>query len=133
MVQEIKQIAYKEGIFQFDSNAFQKDKTIGVGFNPVMKIDKMSEDLLSLQLTVDYECEGKKVMKYGGVAMFKVDGLKKILTSDDFKVRIWSEGMMFFRGVVCEKLRGTDIERFLLPQIPQDKIIEIPIQESPSY
>ena len=130
MVQDITQIAYKEGIFQFDSNAFQKNKTIGVGLNPIMKIDEKSEDLLSLQLTVDYECEGKKVMKYGGVVMFKIDGLKNKLSSDDFKFLIWSEGMMFFRGIVCEKLRGTDIERFLLPQIPHDKIMEIPIQES---
>lgn len=130
MVQDIKQIAYREGIFQLDSNAFQKDKTIGVGLNPVMKIDRMSEDLLSLQLTVDYECEGKKVMKYGGVAMFKVEGLKNRLSSEDFKVNIWSEGMMFFRGIVCEKLRGTEIERFLLPHIPNDKIIDIPIHES---
>lgn len=130
MIQDIIQIAYREGIFQFDNNAFQRDKTIGIGMNPVMKIDRTSEDLLSLQLTVDYECEGRKVMKYGGVAMFKVDGLRSLLSSNDFKTRIWLEVMMFFRGIVCEKLRGTEIERFLLPQIPNDKIPEIPIHES---
>lgn len=130
MIRDIIQIAYREGIFQFDNNAFQMDKTIGIGMNPVMKIDKASEDLLSLQLTVDYECEGRKVMKYGGVAMFKVDGLRDILSSDDFKTSIWSEGMMFFRGIICEKLKGTEVERFLLPQIPSDKISEIPILES---
>ena len=130
MVQDVIQVAYREGVFQFDSNAFQKDKTIGVGLNPIMKTDRMSEDLISLQLTVDYECEGRKVMRYGGVAMFKVDGLKELLSSEDFKIFIWSEGMMFFRGIVCEKLKGTEIERLLLPKIPHDKILDIPIQES---
>ncbi|MDE6854921.1 MAG: hypothetical protein K2J34_00445 [Muribaculaceae bacterium] len=130
MVQNFVQVAYREGVFQFDSNAFQKDKTIGVGLNPIMKTDSMSEDLLSLQLTVDYECEGRKVMKYGGVAMFKVDGLKDSLNTEEFKIFIWSQVMMFFRGIVCEKLRGTEIERLLLPNIPHDKILEIPIQES---
>lgn len=130
MVQDVIQVAYREGLFQFDSNAFQEDKTIGVGLNPIMKIDRMSDNLLSLQLTADYECEGRKVMRYGGVAMFKVEDLKDKLSSEDFKVFIWSEGMMFFRGIVCEKLRGTEIERLLLPKIPRDKILDIPIQES---
>ena len=129
MFQDVIQIAYKEVIFQFDSNAFQNDKAISVGLNPIMKTDRLSEDLLSLQLTVDYDCEGKKVMKYGGVAMFKVSDLRELLSSEDFKIFIWSEGMMFFRGIVCE-LRGTEIERLLLPKIPHDKILDVPIKES---
>lgn len=124
------QIAYSEGVFELDRNAFKAGFNVGVGMNPVIKMDKDNDELVSLQLTVDYDCDGKKIMKYGGIAMFKVENLTESLDSIEFKMQIWSEAIMFFRGVVCEKLRGSEIERFLLPKIPNDKIADIPIQVS---
>ncbi len=128
MSPNIIQIAYKEGVFQFDNNAYELGKTLNVGINPIMKIDKEAENLLTLQITVDYQCEGKPIMKYGGLAMYKVDGLGKLLINKDFKINMWTEATMFFRGIICEKLRGSAIERFFLPNIPADKIQDIPLQ-----
>ncbi len=130
MKPEIFQIAYKEGVFQFDNNAYEVGKTLGVGMNPIMKIGNDTEDLITLQITVDYQCEGRTVMRYGGLAMYAVTHLSERLEDKDFKVKIWTEAVMFFRGVICEKLKGSEIERFFLPNIPEDTILEIPLQET---
>ncbi len=97
MKQEFIQIAYKEGVFQFDNNAYEYGKTLGVGINPVMKIDKDNDGFLTLQLTVDYQSDDKFVMKYGRLVMYKVENLAERPEDKDFRVKIWTEAIMFFR------------------------------------
>lgn len=123
-------IGYLEGEFQFDSGSYTEGSTIAVSLAPVMKLDKRDSNRLSLQMTVVYKMDDRVLMKYGGVVSYAVDGLKGLLEEkevfDYLKLNIWNQTISFFRGIVCEKLRGTVIDCLFLPSLSSEQISEIP-------
>ena len=125
----IEQISYIEGVFQFDNNVYEAGKALSVTMTPIMKTGAGDDNILSLQLTVKYMLGEKTVMKYGGVTLYHIKDCKKILEnkeeSKSLRIIVWSQALLFFRGIICEKLRGTDIERFFLPLMPPEELANI--------
>ena len=91
-----------------------------------------NDNTISLQLTLEYLTDDKTILKYAGVALFMADGWKDVDRESeefkDFKLQIWTQTLGFFRGIVCEKVKGTEIERFFLPQMPVADIVAIPMK-----
>ncbi|MDE6793661.1 MAG: hypothetical protein K2J48_11335 [Muribaculaceae bacterium] len=99
---------------------------------PLMKTVDANDDVIALQLTVGYEAKDTEILKYGGIALFFAKGWKEFISDEDkfnqFKVNIWTQALGFFRGIICEKVRGTLIEPFFIPQMPDKDIIPIPLK-----
>lgn len=132
MTYNINQLSYQEGVFQFDNDIYKSGQNVSVSINPVMRIAEDSDAFLVLQLTVTYSMEEEIIMKYGGLAIYMVDGLKDLIANDSsfngFKVVIWEQALQFFRGIICEKLRGTPIEHVFLPMLRREDIITIKLE-----
>lgn len=134
MAKQFFQIAYKEVLFNFDNNAFNAGSAISVKMAPLMKFEAINDNdnTISLQLTLEYLTDDKTILKYAGVALFMADGWKDVDRESeefkDFKLQIWTQTLGFFRGIVCEKVKGTEIERFFLPQMPVADIVAIPMK-----
>ena len=132
MAMKLSQIAYKEVRFNFNNNAFKAGSPVSVKMTPLMNRVAKNDKFVSLQLTLEYLINDKTILKYAGVALFMADGWKDLDPEGeefrDFKLHIWTQTLGFFRGIVCEKVKGTEIERFFLPQLPDDDIINIPLK-----
>lgn len=125
----LTQIGYNDGITYIDINPEDTDNKIAIEIYPKLLESDSSEDVVPLQLTVRYlnPATGKKLFEYGGIALFETNG-KRTLADDNggsFKRDLWTNALSFFRGIICEKLRGTGLERFLLPQMSDEDIDKI--------
>ncbi len=134
MAHEITQLSYKEGVFQYNGNRYATDKPVEVVIAPVMRADRENDDLLFLQITATYRSGESTFMKYGGVVVYKVDKWKELEKEKDaldyLKMGIWTQALLFFRGVLCEKLKGTPAANIFLPILPAEKIKEVTLQNS---
>lgn len=129
----ITQLSYKEGLFNFDNGIYRSGSSISVSITPIMRLSKEKDNILILQLTASY-CMGEKViMKYGGLVIYMVDNLREMINDttifDDFKIYIWQLTMQFFRGIICEKLKGTSLDTVFLPILEKNDIKSIKIEE----
>ncbi len=132
MVIIFNQISYKEVLFTFENNIFKTGDSISVKMAPVMKVVDEEKNLVALQLTVEYHTGDKTILKYAGIALFLAKDWKTIIHEEEafneFKLQIWSQTLGFFRGVICEKVKGTDMENFFLPQMPDVDIKKISLK-----
>lgn len=132
MIIHFSQIAYKEVLFNFDNNAFKTGALVSVKMTPLMKGVDFDDNAIALQLTVEYHTDERPILKYAGMALFLAKGWKDINPESeefkDFKLQIWTQTLGFFRGIVCEKVKGTEIEMFFLPQMPAANINGIPLK-----
>lgn len=132
MAIQFAQIAYKEVLFNFDNNTFKTGASVSVKMTPLMKGADFDDDAIVLQLTVEYHIEERPILKYAGVTLFLANEWRNITPESeefkDFKLQIWTQALGFFRGIVCEKVKGTEIERFFLPQMPASAIDGIPFK-----
>lgn len=132
MTISFSQIAYKEVLFNFDNNTFKSESAISVKMFPLMKEVDVDDNVIALQLTVEYHTGDQQILKYAGIALFLAKGWKEIAIDSDefkkFKLQIWTQALGFFRGIICEKVRGTEIERFFIPGMPDKDIDGIPMK-----
>lgn len=123
------QIGYTEGITYIDLNGEKFGNKIEIEIYPkVLETD--DNERLPLQLTVRYlnPTNGKKLFEYGGIAFFETKvapGSSYDWLEDSSKRELWINALGFFRGIICEKLRGTGLERFMLPQMSDEDIYKI--------
>ena len=137
MAYRITQLSYQEGIFQFDNSIYESGKPVSVSMLPIMRCSEEKDNIIVLQLTVLYKKGEETIMKYGGIVIYMVDSLKDLTKDEallkDFKVNIWSEALLFFRGVICEKLRGTAIDNVFLPILRTEDIVSIKIETNKNF
>lgn len=97
-----------------------------------MRTSEEKDTFLILQLTVSYSIGEEIIMKYGGLVIYLVNGLKDLLKDktlfNNFKVDIWEQALQFFRGIICEKLRGTSIDNVFLPLLTKENIVSINVE-----
>lgn len=126
------QISYQEVIFNFDNSVLKPGESVGVKMIPIIKSVEDNEEMIALQLTVEYETNKTPILKYAGITLYLAEGWKKIVEDEqlfnEFKIKIWTQALGFFRGVICEKVRGTNMERFFIPQMPDKNIESIPLK-----
>lgn len=122
-------VSYKEGVFKFESSDFQRGEKVNAKMSAVMRKDNADRNFIVLQLTAVYEAAGKEIMKYGGLLAFLSVGWQDLDENSEefreFKLGVWRQTQWFFRGVICEKLRGTELETYFLPQMPDEEILAI--------
>ncbi|MDE6866565.1 MAG: hypothetical protein K2J23_04140 [Muribaculaceae bacterium] len=133
MKYDIKLVAYNEGEFMQDSGSLSSESTIEVSINPRMRESGDGDDFLVMQLTVIYRSDKKEIMRYGGVAVYHLEKLSSYkndtLAMSEIKQEMWGQALGFFRGIICEKLRGTDLGFLFLPYMPEEEIEKIEIQK----
>lgn len=133
MKYDIKLAAYSEGEFMQDNAILSSESKIEIRISPKMRESNDGEDYLVLQLTAIYRSEEKEIMRYGGVAVYHLDRLSSYRSNHnamkEIKQEMWNQAMGFFRGIICEKLRGTSLGSFFLPSLPEDTIESIEIME----
>lgn len=126
------QISYKEILFTFENNIFKTGDPISVKMAPVMKVVDKKKNIVALQLTVEYYTGEKAILKYAGIVLFMAKDWKTIINEEEvfneFKLQLWSQTLGFFRGIICEKVKGTDIENFFLPQMPDADLMKIKVK-----
>lgn len=124
-------LTYKENYFTFDNDTFQPGSAVSVSMGPYMTEIEQNQDMIGLQLALEYSFNGKPVIKYSGQTLFLAEGWQKYKENPEdlnrFKILIWTQAFGFFRGILCEKVRGTDLERFYLPQMPSEEIAKVSI------
>lgn len=124
------QIGYNEGITYIDINPGDIDNKVAIEIYPKLLESDPSQDVLPLQLTVRYSntTTHKKLFEYGGIALFATSYDKECVSDVQkriYKRDLWISALGFFRGIICEKLRGTGLEKFLLPQMSDEEIDNI--------
>lgn len=125
------QIGYNEGIFSLNLGGIEVINKIIMTLQPKVRASEDEKDVLALQLSVVYSQpdNDKTLAEYGGIAIFRVSDLLQIYsekeTTLDFKRNFLSMGLGFFRGIIWEKLKGTGLERFLLPQMSEEEMMEV--------
>ena len=124
------QIGYNEGMFSLNLSGVEVTNRITMTLQPKVRTSD-EKDILALQLSVIYSQpdDDKTLAEYGGIAVFRVLDLQQICSDKemtlDFKRNFLSVGLSFFRGIVWEKLKGTGLERFLLPQMSEKNMMEV--------
>lgn len=129
---QFNQISYQEVFFNFNNNVLKEGEGVGVKMTPIMRAVDNKEEVIALQLTVEFDVNNSTILKYAGIALFLAKGWKELVTDEaqfnEFKIQIWTQALGFFRGVVCEKVRGTIMDRFFIPQMPHKNIENIPLK-----
>lgn len=133
MKYNVQLVAYSEGEFMQDSGALSPDSKIEARIIPKMRESNDGENYLVLQLTVIYRSDEHDVMRYGGVAVYELKDLPSYEYDSsamlDIKREMWGQALGFFRGIICEKLRGTYLGSFFLPFLPEEDIEKIVIKK----
>ena len=128
--QKTTQIGYNDGITYIDINPDDIQGKIAIEIYPKLLETDPADDVLPLQLTVRYSnpATGKKLFEYVGIALFKATYGRGSASEEHercLKRDVWTNALGFFRGIICEKLKGTGLEKFLLPQMSDEEIYNI--------
>lgn len=129
----VKLLTYKEGVYSIiNITEFPRDG-ITINVSPKMKYDIDGVNNVVLQLTVYVNDKDDHLVKYGGIAVYEVNSLSNIVKDEEqieiLKSYIWKDAISFFRGILCEKLRGTIFSNIFLPEMPEDALQNLKFEQ----
>lgn len=131
---EFRILNFDEGVFDINKDFIlpkEKEITISVNIRPVFRY-AIGSDVVVCQLTLKYQHEDIIILTYGfAVAVAVKDWCEFIKESPEkdeivkYIFEVWNASVNAGRGVLMEKTKGTELSKFIIPDIPIDKLIQI--------